>query len=204
MIRKLKALALTGVAALALCALAAPGASALEFTAAEYPITIKGAAEGDHVYEIGGGKVICRGGQFSGSLSGPSATLTLTSVYSGCTAFGFISTIESGGCDWALSANGAAAINCGANPLTYGAANICRTTIKGQSDLTTNTYTNGKPTANTITASTTITNLHAVVHGTAFCPVATTTTTFENSKFTGSTTLECLNSKGVEVTCHVG
>lgn len=83
--RTFKALSVALLALGATASLAVPAAQAApEFTAGSYPATIDGEQTENHVFTLGGRKVICEKTIFQGTLAGASTQLTLTPTYSQC------------------------------------------------------------------------------------------------------------------------
>ncbi|HEV2791411.1 MAG TPA: hypothetical protein VGV69_08970 [Solirubrobacterales bacterium] len=104
MTRKFKTLGLALFATLAMGAVLSSTASATEFTSASYPVTYSGtqAATELHVFKMDGFETSCKNAEFSGTSTGASTTLTLTSVYSECTTFGLNGSVKMNGCDYLL------------------------------------------------------------------------------------------------------
>ncbi|HYG96177.1 MAG TPA: hypothetical protein VD741_03625 [Solirubrobacterales bacterium] len=100
MIRKIKALGVALVAVLALAAVLASAASAANYTASSYPTTGTGeSALGNDVFKTEAGTVECKV-HYQGTIAAASETLTGSSTYSNCKAFGFLSaTVNTNGCD---------------------------------------------------------------------------------------------------------
>lgn len=88
--RKLKMLGLALVAVMAMSAVAASGASALQFTAASYPVVVSGeqTAGNTHVFTYAGREVTCNNAKFDaiGKEAGPSNEVDVTPTYSDCHA----------------------------------------------------------------------------------------------------------------------
>ncbi len=99
MIRKLKFLGLTLVAALSISSVAASTASADVLTTEATPTTLTGAQEGTDVQGVAGGPIKCTTIKYTGTLSsGISSSFTLAPTYSGCTFVGLSATINMNGC----------------------------------------------------------------------------------------------------------
>jgi hypothetical protein len=196
MIRNAKVLGLALVAVLAMAAVVASSASAAEFTAASYPVTLSGTQSTAHKFTVGGSTVTCTTATFSGSASGPSPTQTMTPVYTGCTAFGFIGATVTGfphtggNCDYDFSANGETALTCASGDVTIDAGPCTATvTAPKNTNLKSNTFTNNTPAAGQVTVDTNVTNVHAEITKSEFgCPVAKGT--YANSTYTGTTVVK--------------
>jgi hypothetical protein len=176
---------------LATAAVVAASASAAQFTAAKYPVTITGNQSTAHKFTIGGSSVTCTTTTFTGTASGPSATQTMTPTYSGCTAFGFINAqVTINGCDMLVDASGHLKLVCPADKDIEIHGGPCTTTIHPANNgtLKTNTFTNNTPAAGQITLDTAVNNLHATVTSGFGCPVAGGT--YANATYTGTTVLK--------------
>lgn len=110
---KLKALALTLVAAYVLSAVVVSAAQANTFTAESFPVEITGeqttvVIEGKTVerfqFLTAAGLLSCKAVSSSGSATGNSTELTLTTSYTGCTKSGLNATVNMNGCDYLLTA----------------------------------------------------------------------------------------------------
>lgn len=86
------------VAVVAMAAVMASGAQA-EFTASAYPAEIEAGSTAD-VFDAFGSTVKCTSNTFTGSISGPAASLTVTPSYNKCTAFGLPATVNFTSCDY--------------------------------------------------------------------------------------------------------
>ena len=210
MIRNAKILGLALVAVLALTAIAASSASALKFTANSYPVHLTGTQSGSHKFTVTGSTVTCTTATFTGSATGASTTQTMTPIYTGCTAFGFINSTVTGfphtggNCDYLFGEptssagviTGHAALTCASGDVQIDAG-PCTVTLQPANNTTlkTNTYTLNTPAAGEITVDTNITNVHAEVTKSEFgCPISKGTHT--NATYTGNTVVKGTNGGG--------
>jgi hypothetical protein len=101
MIRKIKTLGVALVAVLALSAVVASAASAVNYTAASYPATGTGTSElGNDTFNTEGGTVECQS-HFEGTLGAASTQFTVAAKYTNCRAFGFLEAhVTMGSCDY--------------------------------------------------------------------------------------------------------
>lgn len=84
----IKMLVLTGMATLALSAVAAAGASAAQFQASSYPSAYIGSGEGSSVWQFEGQVTKCADTGLQGdAMSGPSSTVSLAAFFGKCTFF---------------------------------------------------------------------------------------------------------------------
>lgn len=175
----------------------AGGAHATEFTASAYPIQVSAQqAEGaKHKIQIGSGTTECETVTFSATLSAESTELTVKPFYAGCKAFGLTSTVTGNGCAFVFHTeagsgmSGTTDIECpaGKSFTIDTPANLCNTHYGSQTGIEGVSYENS---GNHILLTMNLTTIHAVVTGTIFCPVTTTTTTYTNAKYTGTMTLK--------------
>lgn len=200
MSRNLKVVGLAIMAVLAMSAVMASSASATNFTAAKYPAAITGTQVGKHVFKMTG-TVECTTATFSGTLTGPSETITINPVYTGCTAFGFAEAKvtgfghygEANKCDYLFNVNGSAALQCSGGADVTIDAGPCDVTMQAanNTNITKNTFTNTP--ANKVTVDTAVTNIHGTVSKTNFlCPF--TAGTHTNGVYEGTTLLEGKNA----------
>lgn len=197
--RKARQIGLALVGCLALAGVGAQGAQATEFTAGSYPVPLHGTqpAGSPHIFEVGNGSTQCSTATFSGTLTGPTTVMTITPNYggaNGCESFGLKSTLTMNGCDFVFRTgssgnSGTLDIECSAGQTITKdtAGNLCNTHIGTQTGLPGVTYANN---GNHIDVVMNVTTIHAVVTGTIFCPVASSTTTYTNAKYTGAFTLK--------------
>jgi hypothetical protein len=144
MIRKLKTLGVAAFAVLALSAVGASAAHATNFTASAYPTSFTGVSEkGNDTFATEAGNVECKS-HFSGTETAASETVTVTPVYSECRAFGFLSaTVNMNGCDYVFHTNGEVDVECsGANKIVI-IGGTCETTIGTQTGLKSVILANG-------------------------------------------------------------
>jgi hypothetical protein len=193
MIRKFKVLGLALVAVFAMSAVVASAASATNFTAASYPVTISGSQTTQHVFTAAGGETKCSTASFSGSATGASETQTITPTYEGCTSFGISSTVTMNGCDYLFHAaasgsnTGTVDLVCPTNKeVTIDVGSVCVIHIPPFTNKGSITYTNN---AGDIDVSANETGITAKITRTSFfCPVAEQTVT--NATYTGNTTMQ--------------
>ena len=104
------------------------------------------------VFSVTGQTVTCETEEYHGSVSGTSVeSVTITPVYTGCTAFGFVSAKitgfghygESEKCDFVLKASGALDLSCPAGKEMTIDAGTCTVHVPAQSNLGTVTFTAG-------------------------------------------------------------
>jgi len=150
MIRKFKTLGVAFVAVFALVAVMASAASAAKYTASSYPTTGTGtSALGNDTFTTEAGKVECAV-HYEGTITGESETLTGSSTYSNCKAFGFLSaTVATNGCDGTAIApvgsgdkyTASGSLVCPAGKSIEITAGTCKVSIGGQSSVGTVTIT---------------------------------------------------------------
>jgi hypothetical protein len=96
MTRKLKALGMVLLAALALTAASASAASAANFTSSTYPTTGTGISEnGNSVFTTEGGTAECKT-HYEATLAAASSQLAVKATVSNCKAFGFVEATVTG------------------------------------------------------------------------------------------------------------
>jgi hypothetical protein len=157
MVRKIKSLGLVLTAIAALGATAASAAQAGEFTAEEYPATIKGTQTTKHQFQFDAGTVNCIVASFDSKLAAESSTLTIGASYSECTTPGGSAvTVKMNSCDYTFHAgetlanstvDGSMDVQCaqeGDEIEFEEAANGCVVKIRPQNGLGTLRYTNRK------------------------------------------------------------
>jgi hypothetical protein len=107
--RNLKILGLMLVAMLAMSAVAAVSASADEFTAEEYPISLTGEKDGEFTdqFTTTAGVVKCPEPKYSATVGAATPMVTVQPEYqdTGCTAFGFPATIDDDDCKYVFNVN---------------------------------------------------------------------------------------------------
>lgn len=128
--------------------------AAPEYTTSSYPGAVTSAnTKGSEVFTTEAGKTECESHYVSHSISSPSSTLMITPKYTGCTAFGLSSTINTEGCGYVFHATERFAasmhlhhvdVSCpaGQSIKIIGGGGICRAEIKSQAGLTTVRTTN--------------------------------------------------------------
>jgi hypothetical protein len=181
-------------------------ASAVNFTAASYPVKLSGSQSGSVLISVGGGGYTCSTAVISGELVSATETVTFNPTFSGCTAFGFVGINVTGfsstGCSWRYHTNGELDQVCSSGDVQWDAG-PCITTFEASKnqDLKSVTATNNAPSAGKVTLHFNITNTHAVVTSGFGCPVAGGT--YSNASITGSYVIEGKNSKGNVVAIDV-
>jgi len=200
MTRKLKTLGLAFVAVLAFGALSATAASAATSFHSEQAHTILDGAQPvaeDDVFTVKAGTVKCTSATYSGTTSSATTTtVTVTPAYSGCTAFGFVSTpIDVNGCTYTFNAtNDDLVISCAGSPITVTAFN-CYVKVGSQTASTGISYsTAGSGTSRDVTAKANITGLKYSQESKSF--PGCTGGSFEDGKYVGSGTVTGTNTTG--------
>lgn len=151
MIRKFKTLGVALFAVLALTAVSASAASAASYTASAYPTTgTATSAVGNDTFKTEAGTVECAV-HYQGTILEASETLTGSSTYTNCKAFGFLSaTVNTNGCDGQAKAptgsgdtyTAGGNLVCPAGKVIEITAGTCKVTIGGQSSVGTVTIVN--------------------------------------------------------------
>lgn len=135
---------LTAVAVLAMAVLA-PAAFAGTFHSEKTDTTLTGSQIGEDVVTFNSGTWKCTEVTYAGTTSSTATTettLKLTPHFGGCTAFGFVNIpIDVNGCQYEFSGDNTSfsIVNCGTGIVVTGFN--CWVTIKGQSNLTSVSYT---------------------------------------------------------------
>lgn len=196
------------VAAMAMMAVTAGAASAAEYTAASYPVTVTGSQEGQHVFTVDGSEVKCTTAHFeSPGNTGPTSTLTVGAQYSGCTAFTLINaTVNMNGCDYVFEAPGGSPLSSAVqvvcpegNQIEINVSTIlgsCEVRVGSQTPSGGNTYTNlgGK-----VHVATNVTGIKAnVVKDTGICPLSGTGER-TNATYVGNSIAEGVGGIGIDV-----
>ncbi len=152
--RNLKILGLAFVAVLAMSAMVASAAQASKFTAAEYPATITGEQEGGSTANrltVGGAFVTCAQGNYHGTLSEASSTLSVSLDYTECeTSFGTSATVDNNGCGYTFHSGagaedtwaGTADLVCPAGQELTVTLGLCTVHVAPQANLGGITFTN--------------------------------------------------------------
>jgi hypothetical protein len=200
MIRNATKLGLCLLAVLGVTSAVASSASALNYTAASYPVTINGTQSTTAKFVIGGATVSCSTATTSATSSAAGPTLTEIPIFGNCTAFGFIGATVTGfpntggSCDYLFGTptlSGGQIIstvnlNCPSGDVQIDAG-PCTATITAARNqgLSKNIYTNNTPAAGQITVHISITNTHVEVTTSDFgCSVPKGT--YANATFTGT------------------
>lgn len=183
------------LALLAVGAAFSSAASATDFTAAKYPVSLHGEspASAAHKFEVGGGVIECSA-TFAGTGTAASTSQTVAPSYV-CHCYGLNCTVTMNGCDYVLRTeaglgqNGTLDIVCPAGKqITIDTAgNLCNTHIGPQTGLAGVSYANN---GNHIDLTMNVKTMHMVVTGTILCPITTSTTTYTNGAYTGTATLK--------------
>ncbi len=198
-----KMLGLAAVAAMAVMALTGvASASATQFKAETYPVTVKSHAavnivEGkevtsNQVFKTNAGTVSCEAAAGSGSANAASEWMKIKVSYSKCTAFGFIgATINMGTCEYEFHTNGTVDIvpsGCKVTITVSGSS--CVVEVPSQTGLKTVSYENkGTGTTRTIREKTNVTGITYTQN--AFCSGGSGT--FSNGEYTGENEVEGFN-----------
>lgn len=105
--QKVKAIGLLLVV-LAMSAMTTSVASADEFTAEQYPVTLTGSKDGEaDVVAVTAGSAACKSTTYVGTAIQATTTVTISPTYNECTAFGFPATVDMNGCQYLFHINGA-------------------------------------------------------------------------------------------------
>lgn len=108
--RNLKVLGLAFMAMFALSAVMASAASADEFTAEKYPVTLTGKnTTANDTFVTTTGNVNCKQAAYHGTVSGPTTKVFVTPSYNECTAFGFPAVIDVNECQYVFNVAAGAA-----------------------------------------------------------------------------------------------
>lgn len=179
---------------LALSLAAVPTASAAQFKSSSSPVSLHGEANTTaHVFKIDGQAAECNGNFSKSSLSTPANTIPgISASYSGCKAFGFLGTLNMGGCTYEYlqpnaTLNGNMAIRCG-NPnnaflITIFASAFgseCEVKIgeTNNTNLSKITYANNNPFTGEVLATAAVTGLTATkTKDNGLCPLSGTGST---------------------------
>ncbi|HEX7278554.1 MAG TPA: hypothetical protein VF255_02915 [Solirubrobacterales bacterium] len=201
MTRKLKALGLALVAVFAMSALSAASASAIEFHSAVAHTELRAEQHaGEDTFTVNAGTVRCSHVTYAGTESfATSSFQTVTPTYTGCRAFGFVSTtIDTNGCSFHFSSNGQSfSIFCGAgNPMAVTAFN-CWVTVGTQLNAGFVVHTNQGGTPIDVTVDMNITGIKYTQHSKSF--PGCTNGTFTNGTYTGSATMQGFNTVGEQI-----
>ncbi|HEX5711818.1 MAG TPA: hypothetical protein VFX85_00725 [Solirubrobacterales bacterium] len=115
---RIKTFGVALIAMMAMGAVAASLASANEFTATEYPVTLTGFDEAGFapVFTTTAGTVQCPTATYHATVEKATTSVPVTPTYSGCTAFGFPAVIDLNGCTYKF--------NIGAGETTEGTADL--------------------------------------------------------------------------------
>lgn len=201
MSRNIKALGIALVAAFAMSAVVASGASAqaFKFKSEGTPTKLTGTQHaGNDVFVTDAGSVSCSEANYSGEQVGTEVSeVTVTPSYSGCTAFGFVNVpIHVNGCQYKFTAitkeganfEGAVDIVCPAGKVIEVTAPLCTVTIGSQNNLKKVTYTNvGSGTTREVTVDVAITGITYVEHRSSiFSPCPSNTVTKTNGTYNGA------------------
>jgi hypothetical protein len=199
--RKLKALGLALAAVMAMAAFAS-SASAAEFHSEVAHTQITGSQIGTDVFTVNAGTVKCTEATYSGTqTTGVTATeVSVVPAYSGCTAFGFVSTpIDVNGCKYQFTpnANPYLHIICSGSPITVTAFN-CYVKVASQTVNSGVTYTNtGAGTARDVDVKVSLSGLTYSQESKSF--PGCSNGTFTNGTYTGEATVKGANTAGTQV-----
>jgi hypothetical protein len=193
MYRKIKALSLALVAALALTAVMASAASA-QFTSTAAHTTLSGSQSTAHQFTAGTGigAINCSTASFGGTIPSSEAVMTLFPTYAGCKdSLGRTVDITKNSLAYTFisGANKGLFYNEGEIIFTV-TASFGHCTISFQNQQVNNgiTYTNNTPSAGRVTLHTATNNIHSSISGGAFA-CGTKATSSTTGTYTGSTVL---------------
>ncbi len=201
--RKLITLSLAAMAIAIVSVVSASAASAAPlFHAESEPVTFKGTSS-DNTFVTDAGEVACETSSFSGvNTAKTSTTATLTPVYSGCKAFGFIgATVEPNGCSYVFHLvegssppTATVDIECPSGKEITITAATCTVHVPPQTGLSHVVFTNeGAKATRDIKAAVTVGGIHYTA--TSGC-IATGTRT--NGVYSGTVTVKGFNSGGAQ------
>lgn len=200
---QLRAFGLAFAAVLAMGALSAPAAQAASFHSETAHTILSGSqpmANFD-VYTVKAGTIKCTSATYSGTASSATTeTITVTPSFSGCTAFGFVSTpIDVNGCTYTFNAgNDDLVIDCfAAQGITVTAFN-CHVRFVPQTVSSGIGYGNaGSGSNRDITITSNLSGLKYTQESKSF--PGCTNGSFTDGLFSGSTTLKGTNTSGTAV-----
>lgn len=182
------------LAAMAVMAVGASAASALEFKSSSYPVVVEGSQVGQHTFTVDGQNVNCSTADFiTPSQGGPATSIDVFATYEGCKAFGFVNaTVNMNSCNYEFNEPagnpivGSVDVECSSASIieikASTAFGTCVVTVGAQNGLNKNTYANN---AGDVEIDTNVTGIKAtVVTDTGICPLSGTGTR-ENAVYIG-------------------
>jgi hypothetical protein len=173
MIRYLKVLSLASLAILALTAIGASAASAAEFVSSTSPTTIEGTQTTANVFTVNSRTIGCEEAKFTGTQFGLSAaTWEVHPEYGRCTGFGLPATVTTSGCAYRFDVIGGFTpnftghmfVSCGTGSITITVTG-CTVTVPSQGGALGLLGVSYNANGSTVTVSTNVTTLSAVVSG---------------------------------------
>jgi hypothetical protein len=210
--RKIKALGLALVAALAMSAVAA-SASQAEFHSSAAHTILSGSQVGNHVFTVGGGfgAIECETANFSGSSTKVTeADQTITPEYKGCfDSFERTVHVNMGGAQYTFTSpaatTGNANVHVVGGPITISVtsgagATICTVTIKEQTN--NNIVYHNLGGTNGVTVTTNTNNVKATTSG-GFLNCGVSNGEHTGGTYTGHTTMKGVNTAGEAVSISV-
>lgn len=213
MTRNLKAVGLAVIATLAMSAVVASAAQAANFTAAKYPVSIKGVQiNGLHNFTAAGTGVSCEEAAFSSSAAAATPDLTVSAEYNNCEdeIFGLNASVTMNGCNYTFTepttpvggtSTGKVDLVCPVNKVVEVHASTCTFTVFPENNLGTVTYHN-EP--NDVRISINVTGIDYQVHRGFLCPISSTySTKHGDGVYEGSATVTG-TSGGVATKVDVG
>jgi hypothetical protein len=141
MSHKVKILGAALFVVLVLTAASAGAASAASYTASAYPTTGTGTSPlGNGVFTTEGGKAECAA-HYQGTLASTSEDLTVTAIYTGCKAWGFVTAAVASNCTYTFTTPTGSGHNYQANidvvgaPCTISVGSTCKVSVPNQGPL---------------------------------------------------------------------
>jgi len=202
MSRKLKALGLALIAVFAMAAISAATASAEElFHSSEAHSIIRGTQVAEDTFTVNAGTVKCKKATYNGTSSATTVKeQRVKPTYSECTAFGFVNTTIDvpSSCEYLFTQPVAKVgkvdiVGC-LEPITVTGFN-CWVTVGNQNNLGSITYTTGESLkAHDLLIHVSLTGITYTQHSKSF--PGCTAGTFTNGTYTGTSTVEALNTAG--------
>lgn len=207
----IKTLGVAMMAVLTLTAVAASSASAAQFQAEEYPVTLKGAQSTQHVFTIEGGLTVsCKTVVFEGQekYGEKQQSITMTPTYEGCKAFGFVeAAVNMEGCQYEYPEpqgtsspySGQVSVQCPEGQLITITAGTCEVRVGEQGPLQTVKYTNNEGPPKTITVGAGVEQIaYNKIEDGLLCPL---NGTGENGdgKYTGNALVKGFNQNSEQV-----
>jgi len=183
---------------------AAAPASAQEFHAEISNPILRASAASGTTYDLGGKLIKCSNSAYEGTAStATSPSWALGSAYSGCSAFGFVTTISGNGCSFVLNAQsetGDFHLSCPSQGFSFTAyvfgTPVCTVRIKQAGGTPTTISNAGSGSSRDITFAATLSGLEYTEDAGGFCEVGSGS----NGKMEGgSPTLKGFNGSNVQI-----